>query len=150
MNDGICCSERQLDALIENFQTPKSIIAQQCPTCYYNFITNFCDMTCSPHQTDFVRPDRYLTVDNNEVVAELTYFTHKQFNDDTYNSCKNVQFPAMSDTILALLCGPWGSQYCTPERWWTYLGTTENGYSPFEIHYDIKNQTMTEYYLYIT
>ena len=145
-SDGICCSEKQLNALITNFLTPKSIIAEQCPTCYYNFITNFCDMTCSPNQTDYVRPDKYITLEDTgrEVVAELTYFTHKEFNEDTYNSCKNVQFPSMSDTIMGLLCGPWGSMYCTPERWWTYLGTTANGYSPFEIHYDIKNQTKSD------
>ena len=103
-------------------------------------------MTCSPNQTDYVRPDKYITLEDTgrEVVAELTYFTHKEFNEDTYNSCKNVQFPSMSDTIMGLLCGPWGSMYCTPERWWTYLGTTANGYSPFEIHYDIKNQTKSD------
>ena len=99
-------------------------------------------MTCSPNQSDFVRVDRYIPLNETmDMVAELTYFAHKQFNDETYQSCVNVQYPLISDTIFGFICGPWGSSYCTPRRWWEYLGSVANGYSPFQINYDIENAT---------
>eukprot|EP00088_Acartia_fossae_P051296 TRINITY_DN57623_c0_g1_i1.p1 TRINITY_DN57623_c0_g1~~TRINITY_DN57623_c0_g1_i1.p1 ORF type:complete len:248 (-),score=45.41 TRINITY_DN57623_c0_g1_i1:30-728(-) len=70
------------------------------------------------------------------MVRQVSYFVDEAFNSETYESCKNVQFPAMGDTIMGLLCGPWGSAGCTPQKWWTYLGTESNGYSPFEIIYE--------------
>ena len=36
---------------------------------------------------------------------------------------------------MAMLCGPWGSKYCSPQRWWDFLGSDDNGYSPFQISY---------------
>ena len=34
----------------------------------------------------------------------------------TFDSCKSVFFPDANDLALTLLCGPWGSKRCTPER----------------------------------
>ena len=42
----LCCSKRQLMDLKTNFVTPQQIIEPVCPTCYYNFKKNFCDLTC--------------------------------------------------------------------------------------------------------
>ena len=36
---------------------------------------------------------------------------------------------------MDFLCGPWGSYRCTPHRWFDYMGSTENGFSPFDILY---------------
>ncbi|KAK7086012.1 hypothetical protein SK128_027402 [Halocaridina rubra] len=33
------------------------------------------------------------------------------------------------------MCGPWGEYYCTGERWFTFMGSTDNGYTPFQIDY---------------
>lgn len=104
-----------------------------------------------PNQSDFLRVDETVIGpgigdhegETVEMIRRLTYFVDEQFNQETYDSCKNVQFPALSDTIMGLLCGPWGSKYCTPKRWWTYLGTESNGYSPFDILYDYGNSNTT-------
>ena len=50
------------------------------------------------------------------MVKSLTYFVSEEFNDRTYESCKNVQFPAQSDTVMGLLCGAYGSKKCTAKR----------------------------------
>ena len=42
----------------------------------------------------------------------------------------SANIPAMS-----MLCGPWGSKNCSAHRWFNYLGSTNNGYAPFDIHY---------------
>ena len=53
----LCCSINQLQDMKKNFELPAGLIAQTCPTCYYNFRKNFCDLTCHPHQSEFVRVD---------------------------------------------------------------------------------------------
>ena len=70
------------------------------------------------------------------MVREVTYFVSEEFNEATYQSCKNVQFPAQSDTVMGLLCGQWGSNKCTAKRWFDYMGSIKNGYSPFQISYE--------------
>ena len=51
----VCCTEGQVDDLLKNFGAADAILGR-CPTCYYNFRVNFCDMTCSPHQGKFLKP----------------------------------------------------------------------------------------------
>ena len=53
---GLCCSMSQLEDIKTNFAIPEALIGK-CPTCYHNFKKNFCDVTCHPRQSDFVRVD---------------------------------------------------------------------------------------------
>ena len=53
----LCCSLSQLQDMKKNFELPAGLIAQTCPTCYYNFRKNFCDLTCHPQQSEFLRVD---------------------------------------------------------------------------------------------
>ena len=99
-------------------------------------------------QAEFLRVDETIVGDGindhagEEVtlVKSISYFVDKAFNRETFDSCKNVQFPALSDTIMGLLCGPWGSAECTPRRWWNFMGNVSNGYSPFQITYHCLQQ----------
>ena len=34
------------------------------------------------------------------IVKDVTYLVKKQFVNETYDSCKNVQFPALSGTVM--------------------------------------------------
>ena len=52
----VCCSEAQIDDLLNNFGQAKAFLGR-CPTCYYNFRMNFCDMTCRPNQNKFLKPE---------------------------------------------------------------------------------------------
>ena len=151
----LCCSKRQLNDLKTNFVTPQLIIEPECPTCYYNFKKNFCDLTCRPDQSKFVRVDHTIegpgydegdgdyTGQNVTMVKDVTYLVAEDFATETFDSCVNVQWPAMSDTIMVMFCGMWGSTDCTPHRWWDYLGSVDNGYSPFQINYEygLMNET---------
>ena len=71
-----------------------------------------------------------------EEVKSVTYFVSEEFNEATYSSCKHVQYPETSDTVMGLLCGAHGSKSCTAKRWFDFMGSTENGYSPFQISYE--------------
>ena len=77
-------------------------------------------------------------------LKDLTYFVAEEFNTKTFDSCVNVQFPPLSDTIMSIMCGPWGSAYCTPKRFWDFLGSVDNGYSPFNIWYEYGTEETSE------
>ena len=108
-------------------------------------------MTCSSQQDKFIRADHLVEgpgFDNGDVdytgqmvtmVKDITFFAHTDFVTDVYESCKDVQFPAVSDTIMYMLCGAWGSEYCNPFRWFDFMGSVDNGYAPFQINYDYSN-----------
>ena len=74
------------------------------------------------------------------MVKEVTYYVHEDFAQGTYDSCKGVVNPATSGSALNFLCGPWGSTLCTAHRWFEYMGSTSNGYSPFNILYEFLDQ----------
>ena len=140
----LCCSLEQLKDIKTNFELPKGLLGNTCPTCYHNFKKNFCDISCHPKQSNFVRIDEKVTGPGDgvykdqekDMVREVTYFVSEEFNEATYQSCKNVQFPAQSDTVMGLLCGNWGSKKCTAKRWFDYMGSIKNGFSPFQISYE--------------
>lgn len=148
----LCCSLGQLQAIKSNFQIAKTLLDRGCPTCYYNFRKNFCDMTCHPRQDQFVRVDKVVKgpgaakYAGGEVsmVKEVTVFVHEEFNTETFDSCKNVQYPEISDTVMGLLCGQWGSRDCTAKRWFDYMGSIENGYSPFQISYNYSSNSKAD------
>ena len=50
----LCCNEQQVDDIISNFEMAKPILGR-CPTCFYNFRMNFCEMTCRPTQSEFLK-----------------------------------------------------------------------------------------------
>ena len=98
----LCCSLEQLKDIKTNFELPKGLLGNTCPTCYHNFKKNFCDISCHPKQSNFVRIDEKVTGPGDgvykdqqkDMVREVTYFVSEEFNEATYQSCKNVQFPA--------------------------------------------------------
>ena len=69
-------------------------------------------------------------------LKDVTMFVSEEFAQTTFDSCKDVVNPATNGPALALLCGPWGTTMCTPQRWFDYLGSTTNGYSPFDVFFD--------------
>ena len=140
----LCCNEDQIDALYDNFVLPESILAR-CPTCLNNFKKQFCDLTCRPDHSlfmDYVLEEwgGWTALNLTEKVVainETTVYLGAKYAQETFDSCKDVVNPATSGPALSILCGPWGTQLCTPERWFNYMGSTSNGYSPFDIYYEL-------------
>ena len=147
----LCCSTRQLRDLQTNFQMVSVFLAATCPTCYWNFRKNFCDLTCSPDQASFVKADSFVegpgfddyegkTV---EMVETVTVFANTEFIEAVYDSCKDVTHPAIG-SVMTFLCGGWGAAYCDAYKMTDFQGNVNNGYAPFTIHYDYSNESMTE------
>ena len=58
----LCCDTTAIDDLVYNFELPESILSR-CPACYTNFVKNFCDMTCRPDHSLFLRPENVILPD---------------------------------------------------------------------------------------
>ncbi|CAF1303346.1 unnamed protein product [Rotaria magnacalcarata] len=51
----LCCDGKQLAEMQKNKDLLDNLIGR-CPSCYYNLLHIFCEMTCSPNQDQFVWP----------------------------------------------------------------------------------------------
>ncbi len=54
-----CCSDIQIQQLLQNFQDIDMIFGADCPICAVNQKLLWCEFTCSPNQSDHVRPENY-------------------------------------------------------------------------------------------
>ncbi|XP_036411674.1 NPC intracellular cholesterol transporter 1 [Colossoma macropomum] len=132
-NQSVCCDTQQLNTLKGNIQLPLQYLSR-CPACFFNFMTLFCELTCSPHQSQFLNVTSFSTdpVDNRTNVVELSYYISDMFANAMYNACKDVQAPSSNVKALSLLCGKDASQ-CNSTNWIQYLFNINNGQVPFAI-----------------
>jgi len=135
--DELCCKEDQIADLVSQLQTPKGIISR-CPSCWYNFRQSFCEFTCSPYQAHFLKVAKFYPPVNEtspKVVESVDFYVTKRHAQGSFDSCKNVVMGATNSFALDVLCGGWGALRCNPQRWYGYMGSTSNGYAPFDIYY---------------
>lgn len=50
----LCCDSAQLNTLDENVKLVANFI-MRCPSCFNNLLAHICELTCSPHQSQFVK-----------------------------------------------------------------------------------------------
>lgn len=43
--------------------------------------------------------------------------------------------PSTNQVVMDLMCGEYGSAYCTPQRWFNFMGDAEVPFVPFQINY---------------
>ncbi|XP_050984906.1 LOW QUALITY PROTEIN: NPC intracellular cholesterol transporter 1 [Labeo rohita] len=128
----VCCDTQQLRTLKNNIQLPLQYLSR-CPACFFNFMTLFCELTCSPRQSDFVNSTKFTEFNKTESnVDEVSYYITQTFANAMYNACKDVQAPSTNIKALSLLCGRDASE-CTPNNWIQYLFDIHNGQVPFAI-----------------
>ncbi|KAG9278769.1 Niemann-Pick C1 protein [Astyanax mexicanus] len=130
-NQSVCCDTKQLSTLKGNVQLPLQYLSR-CPACFYNFMTLFCELTCSPHQSLFLNATSFSQDHNMTNVVELSYYINQTFADAMYNACKDVQAPSSNVPALSLLCGT-DAKDCTPTKWISYMFNINNGQVPFAI-----------------
>jgi len=136
----LCCHPNQIFDLFINMALPKGVISR-CPSCFYNFRQSMCDFTCSPYQYKFLSPNDtsdYVDPEGNIIgknMKAINYHIGNEYIEKTYDSCKDVIMSSTNGPAMDLLCGGWGAYACTPKRWFDYMGSTENGFAPFDIFY---------------
>uniref|UniRef100_A0A673K647 Niemann-Pick C1 protein-like n=1 Tax=Sinocyclocheilus rhinocerous TaxID=307959 RepID=A0A673K647_9TELE len=134
----VCCNTQQLRTLKKNMQVPLQYLSR-CPACFFNFMTLFCELTCSPRQSDFVSATNFSTFDKNTTnVDKVSYYISQTFANAMYNACSDVQAPSTNLKALSLLCGRDASE-CTPNNWIQYMFDINNGQVPFAIDPDFSD-----------
>ena len=78
----VCCSKIQVEAFIRDNELPTKILGR-CPTCLYNFKRIFCDMMCSPNQSEFLNASQTVLAPNSnkEMVKVLDYHVSHEYAD---------------------------------------------------------------------
>ncbi|XP_065195103.1 NPC intracellular cholesterol transporter 1-like [Sycon ciliatum] len=112
-----------------------------CPSCYYNFMTVFCHLTCDRNQSQFMRSTSELPVPDKpgEYALDATeLFISTNPFEEFYSSCANVQFSSSQSKALDALCGQ-PAATCSPQALLTYLGG--KSHSPFQIKFTHVNET---------
>ncbi|OPJ83375.1 Niemann-Pick C1 protein isoform C [Patagioenas fasciata monilis] len=136
-NVSTCCDVRQLQTLKNNLQLPLQFLSR-CPSCFYNLINLFCELTCSPNQSDFLNVTSTIPYydpilkENKSSITELQYFIGEQFSNAMYNACKDVEAPSSNVKALGLLCGK-DAKDCNATNWIEYMFSKDNGQTPFSI-----------------
>ncbi|KAJ3648324.1 hypothetical protein Zmor_020135 [Zophobas morio] len=135
----LCCDVDQALVMIQGFQS--TVPFQRCPTCVKNIMKTYCIFSCDQNQYNF-------TVGLNQEVNEetgRTYLTRVQETIDetfigiVYDSCKSVSYPSTSGLVIGSVCGAYGATYCTPQRFFNYMGNYDNTFSPFDIVFKTVN-----------
>ncbi|XP_010171862.2 NPC intracellular cholesterol transporter 1-like, partial [Antrostomus carolinensis] len=136
-NVSTCCDVNQLQTLKNNLQLPLQFLSR-CPSCFYNLINLFCELTCSPNQSDFLNVTSTIPYydpvlkENKSSVTELQYFIGERFANAMYNACKDVEAPSSNVKALGLLCGK-DVKDCNATNWIEYMFSKDNGQTPFSI-----------------
>ncbi|XP_033993740.1 NPC intracellular cholesterol transporter 1 [Trematomus bernacchii] len=126
-NRSLCCDINQLNTLKGSLQLPLQFLSR-CPACFFNLMNLFCELTCSPHQSQFMNATK---IEEGNVV-EVQYYIGQTFANSMYNACKDVQAPSSNVKALSLLCGK-DAKDCNATNWIQYMFDINNGQTPFPI-----------------
>uniref|UniRef100_A0A8C2PQS4 Niemann-Pick disease, type C1 n=1 Tax=Cyprinus carpio TaxID=7962 RepID=A0A8C2PQS4_CYPCA len=127
----VCCDTQQLKTLKNNIQIPL-----QCPACFFNFMTLFCELTCSPRQSDFINSTDFSAFNKSTTnVDSVTYYISLTFandvpiggmtpmNNETFNCTQSLDDGSgpCSCQDCSAACGPTPVVPPVPPPW-TILG----------------------------
>ncbi|KAL7750576.1 niemann-Pick type C- protein 1 [Sorochytrium milnesiophthora] len=129
----VCCDEDQLTTLDNSIKTASAFI-NPCPACWDNFLTFWCQFTCSPNQAAFANVTATEKLQNGATVAtEVDFWVAPSFGDAFFKSCRDVKFG--SDNRFAMeFVGGGATSY---KDFFRFMGEPkpEIGGSPFRIDF---------------
>ncbi|KAK1228917.1 niemann-Pick type C- protein 1 [Marasmius sp. AFHP31] len=128
---GTCCNEDQISELATNFARIDPILGP-CPACRNNFRAFFCEFTCSPYQSQFVKvTSTQETSTGEQGVGSLDFYVGEKFKEGFWDSCKDVKFGASGDFVMDIIFE--GAQNAGDLL--KYLGDERDMGSPFQINF---------------
>ncbi|CAF0977101.1 unnamed protein product [Rotaria sordida] len=140
-NTYTCCSADQIGIMADQFGLAKLMLGR-CPSCYYNFRSLFCAMTCSSDQSRFltIKDIGNSTLYPGRITVEsIDYNIADDFTQRLLDSCRDVLYPGGNQHSLDSMCGRPYNQ-CTKETFMRYLGV-DNPAVPFPIYIHLFNDT---------
>ncbi|XP_029309885.1 NPC intracellular cholesterol transporter 1 [Cottoperca gobio] len=123
----LCCDVNQLRTLKGSLELPLQFLSR-CPACFVNLMNLFCELTCSPHQSQFMNATKFNTTN----VVEVQYYIGQTFANAMYNACKDVEAPSTNVKAISLVCGN-DAKHCNATNWIQYMFNINNGQTPFPI-----------------
>ncbi|RZC35061.1 Niemann-Pick C1 protein-like, partial [Asbolus verrucosus] len=140
----LCCDVQQVHIMVDGFKS--TVPFQRCPTCVRNIINTYCIFSCSPNQSDFttiIHTSLNMTT-RQRYVTQVQENVNEDYLQVVYDSCKNVANPSTSGLLIGSACGDYGSANCNPERFFNYMGSYSNTFSPFNIVFKLTNESDTK------
>lgn len=128
----VCCSYGQLSALQASVQLSGAVLAR-CPACARNFANLYCHNICSPDQSLFTNVTRV----RGDAVLEYQLFYRRRYAEAAFSSCRGVRLPATGGFAIATMCGRYGAELCTAQRWLDFQGDKNNGLAPLQIDFQL-------------
>ncbi|KAG1714143.1 NPC intracellular cholesterol transporter 1 [Nymphon striatum] len=108
-NNETCCDPKIVKSFISGLGPAKALL-NRCPSCYKTFIKNYCYMSCSPNQSDFLQVAAVEEdAENRTLVKAINYYISDDYTNGMYDSCKHVQLSAANMPVVWVMCGGAGS-----------------------------------------
>ncbi|XP_041362124.1 NPC intracellular cholesterol transporter 1-like [Gigantopelta aegis] len=139
-----CCTPKQIASLESSMGVPRQFFSR-CPTCLHNFLNLYCYFSCAPHHSSFMYASPNDTQPGTKpgtlAIKRVNVSISSDFGVGMFNSCRHVQMPSANVAAISALCGKTAAQ-CTPQNWLDYMGSTSNGQTPFQINFNITDETL--------
>lgn len=130
-NKMFCCDQDQVQNIVSNLEIPGTLMSR-CPTCFRNFREYACQLPCSPVQRTFIEVTE--TDPKTNALKSINFNVSKDYAYKTWDSCRGVRNPQTQESIMQLLCGPYGTG-CSYEDLFNYMGDMSNMQTPFEMKF---------------
>uniref|UniRef100_A0A8C1ZAH0 Niemann-Pick disease, type C1 n=1 Tax=Cyprinus carpio TaxID=7962 RepID=A0A8C1ZAH0_CYPCA len=104
----VCCDTQQLKTLKNNIQIPLQFLSR-CPACFFNFMTLFCELTCSPRQSDFINSTDFSAFNKSTTnVDNVPIGGMTPMNNETFNCTQSLDDGSgpCSCQDCSAACGP--------------------------------------------
>ncbi|KAF6148392.1 hypothetical protein GIB67_036607, partial [Kingdonia uniflora] len=102
ISGNVCCTEVQFDTLRAQVQQAIPFLVG-CPACLRNFLNLFCELSCSPNQSQFINVTSVSKVNNTSMVGGIDFYVTDAFGEELYNSCKEVKFGTMNTRAMEFI-----------------------------------------------
>ncbi|KAI3517965.1 hypothetical protein L1887_06233 [Cichorium endivia] len=117
ISGNICCTEAQFDTLRSQVQQAIPFLVG-CPACLRNFLNLFCELTCSPNQSQFINVTDISKIKNNSTVGGIDYYITDTFGEGLFDSCKDVKFGTMNSRAIEFV----GAGAKNFKEWFAFIG----------------------------
>ncbi|XP_024990952.1 NPC intracellular cholesterol transporter 1-related protein 1-like isoform X4 [Cynara cardunculus var. scolymus] len=117
ISGNICCTEAQFDTLRAQVQQAIPFLVG-CPACLRNFLNLFCELSCSPHQSQFINVTSIAKVKNNSTVGSIDYYITDTYGEGLFESCKEVKFGTMNSRAIEFV----GAGAKNFREWFAFIG----------------------------
>ncbi|KAL3514868.1 hypothetical protein ACH5RR_027585 [Cinchona calisaya] len=113
----VCCTEAQFETLRSQVQQAIPLLVG-CPACLRNFLNLFCELSCSPNQSQFINVTSVDKTASNLTVGGIDFFITDNFGEGMFDSCKDVKFGSSNMRAIELIGA--GAENFTD--WYKFLG----------------------------